>query len=158
MFWWLRRILPFGIIDIEERVRQPVVDASVDSCMFLGFVFFPARESSTGKLINDYLEQKSELDDHVIHLLFSANRWEAVWVICQVFCIVFGITCVNFVLFIYGLGLHPMSPACPVVHSSRFRKFHDTTRVARPPIFYGISRISALVSYLPEESHIRVDW
>lgn len=39
---------------------------------------FPARESATGKLINEYLEQKSELDDHVIHLLFSANRWEAV--------------------------------------------------------------------------------
>ena len=39
---------------------------------------FVARESATGKLINEYLEKKSELDDHVVHLLFSANRWEAV--------------------------------------------------------------------------------
>jgi len=45
---------------------------------YIHFLCFVARESSTGKLINDYLEQKSELDDHVIHLLFSANRWEAV--------------------------------------------------------------------------------
>ena len=45
--------------------------------IFCVFAFL-ARESATGKLINEYLEQKSELDDHVIHLLFSANRWEAV--------------------------------------------------------------------------------
>ena len=45
--------------------------------MFCAFVVLTARESATGKLINDYLEQKSEIDDHVIHLLFSANRWEA---------------------------------------------------------------------------------
>lgn len=28
-------------------------------------------------MIDDYLRQKNELDDHAIHLLFSANRWEA---------------------------------------------------------------------------------
>lgn len=28
-------------------------------------------------MINNYLAQKSELDDRAIHLLFSANRWEA---------------------------------------------------------------------------------
>jgi len=27
-------------------------------------------------MINQYLQSKSTLDDHVIHLLFSANRWE----------------------------------------------------------------------------------
>jgi len=47
---------------------------------FIGIPVGVARESATGKIINDYLEQKSELDDHVIHLLFSANRWEAVYV------------------------------------------------------------------------------
>jgi dTMP kinase len=28
-------------------------------------------------MINSYLLNKSEMDDHSIHLLFSANRWEA---------------------------------------------------------------------------------
>ncbi|KAG7443338.1 P-loop containing nucleoside triphosphate hydrolase protein [Guyanagaster necrorhizus] len=27
-------------------------------------------------MIDSYLQSKSELDDHAIHLLFSANRWE----------------------------------------------------------------------------------
>lgn len=30
-----------------------------------------------GELINQYLQSKSDLDDRAIHLLFSANRWEA---------------------------------------------------------------------------------
>ncbi|ORY40627.1 thymidylate kinase-domain-containing protein [Leucosporidium creatinivorum] len=37
---------------------------------------FPDRTTTTGKMIDSYLAQKSELDDHAIHLLFSANRWE----------------------------------------------------------------------------------
>jgi dTMP kinase len=28
-------------------------------------------------MINSYLSGQSEQEDHVIHLLFSANRWEA---------------------------------------------------------------------------------
>jgi dTMP kinase len=36
------------------------------------------RTTQTGKMIDNYLQNKSELDDHAIHLLFSANRWEAV--------------------------------------------------------------------------------
>lgn len=27
-------------------------------------------------MIDAYLRSESELDDHAIHLLFSANRWE----------------------------------------------------------------------------------
>eukprot|EP00127_Corallochytrium_limacisporum_P005126 Clim_evm32s199 gene=Clim_evmTU32s199 len=38
---------------------------------------FPDRTTPTGKIINDYLAQGKDLDDHCIHLLFSANRWEA---------------------------------------------------------------------------------
>lgn len=34
------------------------------------------RTTSIGKLINSYLRGESQLDDHSIHLLFSANRWE----------------------------------------------------------------------------------
>jgi len=37
----------------------------------------PDRTTGTGKLINAYLSGSSDLDDHAIHLLFSANRWEA---------------------------------------------------------------------------------
>ncbi|KAL8278595.1 hypothetical protein RQP46_009087 [Phenoliferia psychrophenolica] len=37
---------------------------------------FPDRTTTTGKMIDSYLTQKSELDDRAIHLLFSANRWE----------------------------------------------------------------------------------
>ncbi|KAF1812336.1 P-loop containing nucleoside triphosphate hydrolase protein, partial [Eremomyces bilateralis CBS 781.70] len=37
---------------------------------------FPNRETATGQLINQYLSGAAEQHDHVIHLLFSANRWE----------------------------------------------------------------------------------
>jgi dTMP kinase len=31
-------------------------------------------------MIDGYLRSNVEMDDHAIHLLFSANRWEAAWV------------------------------------------------------------------------------
>ena len=34
-----------------------------------------------GKMISDYLSQKTEMEDHAVHLLFTANRWETVLVI-----------------------------------------------------------------------------
>ncbi|KAF9421009.1 hypothetical protein HW555_002992 [Spodoptera exigua] len=37
---------------------------------------FPARDTEVGKIINNYLQLKNELSDEVVHLLFSANRWE----------------------------------------------------------------------------------
>jgi len=39
---------------------------------------FPDRSTASGALINDYLKGTTNLDDHCIHLLYSANRWEAV--------------------------------------------------------------------------------
>lgn len=37
------------------------------------------RSSATGKSINEYLlNADSDIEGHAIHLLFSANRWEAV--------------------------------------------------------------------------------
>ncbi|KAM4863839.1 thymidylate kinase-like [Urocitellus parryii] len=39
---------------------------------------FPERSTEIGKLLSSYLEKKSELEDHSVHLLFSANRWEHV--------------------------------------------------------------------------------
>ncbi|KAG6331513.1 hypothetical protein ID866_7577 [Astraeus odoratus] len=37
---------------------------------------FPDRTTTIGKMIDAYLRSQSDLDDHAIHLLFSANRWE----------------------------------------------------------------------------------
>ena len=41
------------------------------------------RSTTTGQMINGYLTGKAQQDDHAIHLLFSANRWEAVQSILQ---------------------------------------------------------------------------
>eukprot|EP00842_Homolaphlyctis_polyrhiza_P004403 jgi/Hompol1/4964/HPOL_004055-RA len=35
------------------------------------------RTSETGKLIDQYLKGSKDVDDHAVHLLFSANRWES---------------------------------------------------------------------------------
>lgn len=35
------------------------------------------RSTVVGNIINNYLKQTQEVDDHAIHLMFSANRWEA---------------------------------------------------------------------------------
>ncbi|XP_011178067.1 thymidylate kinase [Zeugodacus cucurbitae] len=39
---------------------------------------FPDRSTEIGSTINSYLKNSKELTDQVIHLLFSANRWEFV--------------------------------------------------------------------------------
>jgi dTMP kinase len=39
---------------------------------------YPNRKTSIGQLINSYLLKQIELEDHAVHLLFSANRWETV--------------------------------------------------------------------------------
>ncbi|KAK5166022.1 hypothetical protein LTR04_000769 [Oleoguttula sp. CCFEE 6159] len=38
---------------------------------------FPDRSTPIGRMIDEYLKGDSQQEDHVIHLLFSANRWEA---------------------------------------------------------------------------------
>ena len=35
------------------------------------------RSTPIGRIINGYLKGETQLDDHAVHLLFSANRWEA---------------------------------------------------------------------------------
>ncbi|XP_072429254.1 thymidylate kinase [Chiloscyllium punctatum] len=39
---------------------------------------FPDRSTEIGGLISSYLEKTSNLEDHTVHLLFAANRWERV--------------------------------------------------------------------------------
>ncbi|KAE9008760.1 hypothetical protein PF011_g10579 [Phytophthora fragariae] len=38
---------------------------------------FPDRSTAIGQSIHSYLTSSEAMDDHAIHLLFSANRWEA---------------------------------------------------------------------------------
>ncbi|TQV91761.1 hypothetical protein V2A60_006118 [Cordyceps javanica] len=38
---------------------------------------FPDRTTQIGKMIDSYLKSAVDMNDHAIHLLFSANRWEA---------------------------------------------------------------------------------
>ncbi|KAI0085781.1 thymidylate kinase-domain-containing protein [Irpex rosettiformis] len=47
-----------------------------DSQVSAKLIKFPDRTTTIGKMVDSYLRSESELDDHVIHLLFSANRWE----------------------------------------------------------------------------------
>ncbi|KAL1999160.1 hypothetical protein VTN02DRAFT_4955 [Thermoascus thermophilus] len=54
------------------------------------YIRFPDRSTQIGKLIDAYLRGESHLDDHSIHLLFSANRWEVAPHIQE--CIAQGIT------------------------------------------------------------------
>eukprot|EP01028_Stygiella_incarcerata_P005986 TRINITY_DN24698_c0_g1_i1.p1 TRINITY_DN24698_c0_g1~~TRINITY_DN24698_c0_g1_i1.p1 ORF type:complete len:234 (-),score=57.25 TRINITY_DN24698_c0_g1_i1:194-862(-) len=37
---------------------------------------FPDRTLPSGQVIDSYLKSSSDLDDHAIHLMFTANRWE----------------------------------------------------------------------------------
>ena len=39
---------------------------------------FPDRSTAIGILIDAYLQSRKNLEDRAVHLLFSANRWEAV--------------------------------------------------------------------------------
>jgi dTMP kinase len=42
------------------------------------FMTFPDRNTTIGKMLNEYLQNQCELEDHAAHLLFAANRWELV--------------------------------------------------------------------------------
>jgi len=54
-----------------ERIQSTTADTN--EAVLLKF---PDRATAIGKMIDAYLRSESELDDHAIHLLFSANRWE----------------------------------------------------------------------------------
>lgn len=44
---------------------------------------FPCRTTNVGKLLDAYLKSEIQLEAHVAHLLFSANRWEFKNTICE---------------------------------------------------------------------------
>lgn len=57
---------------------QMLVDYLKSTGRDVAHMRFPDRTTAIGKSINSYLQGTTELEDHAIHLLFSANRWEAV--------------------------------------------------------------------------------
>ncbi|XP_016089628.1 thymidylate kinase-like [Sinocyclocheilus grahami] len=57
---------------------QKLVQALQQSGRAAEIIRFPDRATKIGQLISSYLEKKSNLEDHTVHLLFSANRWEMV--------------------------------------------------------------------------------
>jgi dTMP kinase len=56
-----------------KKLLEYLIDRHVDVKEYR----FPDRSTTIGKMISEYLECKQEIEDHVVHLLFSANRWEA---------------------------------------------------------------------------------
>ncbi|KAJ2489088.1 Thymidylate kinase [Coemansia sp. RSA 2050] len=57
----------------STRLVQALAESGVNAKL----VKFPDRTTAIGKMIDAYLTQKTQLSDEAIHLLFSANRWEA---------------------------------------------------------------------------------
>lgn len=54
------------LVEHLERIRRPV-------CYYR----FPERTTPVGRLIDEFLRTNAKkVDDHAMHLLFSANRWE----------------------------------------------------------------------------------
>ncbi|KAI1108786.1 thymidylate kinase-domain-containing protein [Nemania sp. NC0429] len=49
----------------------------IESGREVKFMRFPDRTTPIGQMIDSYLKGEAEIEDHVIHLLFTANRWEA---------------------------------------------------------------------------------
>ncbi|KAI1817187.1 thymidylate kinase-domain-containing protein [Poronia punctata] len=49
----------------------------IESGREVKFMRFPDRTTPIGQMIDSYLKGQADIEDHVIHLLFSANRWEA---------------------------------------------------------------------------------
>ena len=46
------------------------------SIVVMATILTVERSTPIGQIIDRYLRQHTELDDHSVHLLFSANRWE----------------------------------------------------------------------------------
>ena len=57
---------------------QKLADSLIKDKQQIKIFKFPDRSTVIGKLIDEFLQKKKAIDDHVIHLLFSANRWECI--------------------------------------------------------------------------------
>lgn len=71
-------LIAFEGIDKAGKTTQfkKVVSKLDDYLRFPYFVSFPRLSTSTGRILERYLNNDLVLDDAVVHHLFSANRWE----------------------------------------------------------------------------------
>jgi len=84
-------VSPRGVLVVVEGLDrsgkssqcQLLVDSLNKAGKTARYVKFPDRTTATGVMINSYLTSNAQQDDHSIHLLFSANRWEAIQGILQ---------------------------------------------------------------------------
>lgn len=70
---------------LDRSGKTTQVKRLCDKLYSLGYnikaIGFPDRTSPIGQMIGNYLQNLTDMDDHAIHLLFSANRWEkANWI------------------------------------------------------------------------------
>ena len=65
------------LVEKIERLGKPCKLVKFPGTLFLEWKLSVDRTTAIGKMIDAYLRSAEELDDRVIHLLFSANRWEA---------------------------------------------------------------------------------
>lgn len=66
---------------IDKAGKSTQAKMLVEKLVTLGkpakYVAFPDRTTSVGKMIDNYLKDPSiQVEEHTLHLLFSANRWE----------------------------------------------------------------------------------
>lgn len=66
---------------VLQRTWVAVISSSRDGIVGISLYASLDRTTPIGQMINSYLSGETEVNDHVIHLLFSANRWEAAYVL-----------------------------------------------------------------------------
>uniref|UniRef100_A0A2K5CLT5 dTMP kinase n=1 Tax=Aotus nancymaae TaxID=37293 RepID=A0A2K5CLT5_AOTNA len=81
----LRRVLEGMDCPRKSTQSRKLVDVLCALGHRAELLCFPERSTETGKLLSSYLEKKSDLEDHSVHLLFSANHWEQVPLIKEKF-------------------------------------------------------------------------
>ncbi|UZJ57038.1 hypothetical protein CBS101457_006358 [Exobasidium rhododendri] len=65
------------VVEGLDRAGKSTQVAKLAADLSCKVIKFPDRQTAIGVMIDSYLSQKSDVDDRAIHLLFSANRWEA---------------------------------------------------------------------------------
>ena len=65
------------LVERIEKLGKPCKLIKFPGTLFPEWKLRVDRTTAIGKMIDAYLRSAEELDDRVIHLLFSANRWEA---------------------------------------------------------------------------------
>ena len=67
----------FIVLEGVDRCGKSTQAAMLTKALGAEFMRFPDRTTAIGVMINSYLAQGVDMDDRAVHLLFSANRWEA---------------------------------------------------------------------------------